>query len=144
MGFNTTKRAVAQGWSKRHMAHGLHRRFFAKAVGVRASLVVNPAGTNNGITYRAVHAGAAGNSLRIRHVVSGANTPLSVSIAGNDVTVNVATNGSSAATSTARQVVDAVNGSKAITALMAAEVSEGDGTGVVAAQAFTNLAGGVG
>ena len=130
------------GWNKRHDALGLGRRQFLRAQGARASLSVNPAGVNNGILYTALYHGTAGNSLRVRHVVAGASTPLSVSVSGNDITVNVATNGSSVAISTAAQVVAAVNAHTDARKLVFAQTNEGDGSGVVAAQAFTNLAGG--
>ena len=140
----TRQRASARGWNKRHRALGLANRVFLRAVPARASLVVNPAGVNNGITWRAVYHGAAGNSIRVAHIVSGANTPLSVSVSGNDVTINVATSGASAATSTARQIIDAVAAHRAASQKIHGEATEGDGTGVVAAQAMTSLTGGSG
>ena len=136
---------IARGWNKRHRFLGLSRRKFLRAAPVRASLVVNPAGTNNGLTYRGYPgSGAAGHSFRVAHVVSGTNTPLSVTVSGNDVTVNVATNGAGAATSTANQVRDAVAAHPYASRMVYAEATEGDGTGVVAAQALTNLSGGSG
>lgn len=120
-------------------------RQFTRPAGVRASLTTALAGTNNDFTFVANYAGTAGNSLRVRIVVAGASTPLSVSISGNDVTINSATNGSSVATSTARQVIDAVNADKQITKLLTVSAAAGnDGTGVIAALAFTNLTGGAG
>jgi hypothetical protein len=108
-----------------------------------ATLTTALAGTNNDLLYRAARTGAQGNDTRIRYVVSGASTPLSVSVSGNDITVNVATNGSSAATSTGAQVRDAVNGHATAGTMVRAENAPGnDGTGVVTALAFTNLAGG--
>lgn len=110
----------------------------------RGALTTALAGTNNDLTFTSTVADSAGNSVRVRYVVAGVSTPLSVSVAGNDITVNVATNGASAATSTAAQVRDAVNASAAASALVAAANAAGnDGTGVVAALAFTNLTGGV-
>jgi hypothetical protein len=73
--------------------------------------------------------------------VSGANTALSVSVAGNDVTVNVATTAGSAAKSTAEEVMKAVNASTAARALLSAETT-GSGTTAVGAAAMTNLSGG--
>lgn len=111
-----------------------------------ASLTTALAGTNNDLTFTA-KAGApsyaAGNSVRVRYVVAGASTPLTVSVSGSDITVNVATNGASAATSTGSQVRDAVNGSAPAAALVtAANATGNDGTGVVTALAFTSLTGG--
>lgn len=116
-----------------------------KAWGIATKAEVTPtqAGSNNDIRYSARDRGTGGNSIRIRHVVSGASTPLSVSVSGSDVTVNVATDGSSAATSTADQVIAAITASAAASALLSAERAAGNnGTGVVAAFAYTNLTGG--
>jgi len=87
---------------------------------------------------------SASNNIRIRYVVAGASTPLTVSVSSNDITVNVATNGSSAATSTAAQVAAAVLASTPAMALLGSvdNAPGNDGTGVVAALGFTNLAGG--
>lgn len=101
------------------------------------------AGTNNDIKITAKDRGTGGNSVRVAFVVAGASTPLSVSVSGNDITVNVATNGSSAATSTASQVVAALNAHAGASALIIAALAAGnDGTGVVAAQTITALSGG--
>jgi hypothetical protein len=111
----------------------------------RASLTTSMAGANNDIVYRASvdKRGTVGNAIRVAHVVAGVSTPLSVAVSGNDVTVNVATNGSSAATSTAAQVIAAIVASAPASALITAENAAGnDGTGVVAAFALTNLTGG--
>lgn len=108
-----------------------------------ASLTTALAGTNNDLKYTAKTAGVGGNSIRVRYVVAGASTPLTVSVSTNDITVNVATNGSSVATSTAAQVKTAVDASGPAAALVSvANANTDDGTGVVAALAFTNLAGG--
>lgn len=100
-------------------------------------------GSNNDLVFTALHAGPGGNSIRIRYVVAGNNTPLTVVVEGLDITVNVATNGAGAATSTATQVKTALDANpdvkKLITTALAAS---NDGTGVVAAFSFTNLAAG--
>jgi hypothetical protein len=142
MGYDPRRRLTALGYNARHRALGFGRRRFLRPAAVRGTLNVNPAGSDNGITYTAVYHGTAGNSVRVRHVVSGASTPLSVAVSGNDITVNVATNGSSVATSTANQVVAAVNAHAAASQLVYATATEGTGAGVVAAQAYTNLTGG--
>jgi hypothetical protein len=108
-----------------------------------ASLTTALAGTNNDLTYRAVKYGPNGNNIRVRYVVSGASTPLSVDVDGNDITVNVETDGSSAAVSTAEEVAAAVNADTDAGRLVRAENADGnDGTGVVAALAYTALSGG--
>lgn len=108
-----------------------------------ATLTTALTGTNNDITYTSVARGTGANSIRIRYVVAGASTPLTVTVAGNDITVNVATNGASAATSTGNDVRTAVNANATAAALVSAANATGnDGTGVVTALAYTNLAGG--
>jgi hypothetical protein len=134
-------RAFARGYSRYHIARGVtSRRVWIRPERKRATLATAMTGTNNDILYSAWYYGAPGNSLRVAHVVAGANTALSVTKAGNDITVNVATNGASAATSTANQVVAAFNA--AMTNVAFAQTNEGDGTGAVAAFALTNLTGG--
>lgn len=108
-----------------------------------ASLTTALAGTNNDLVYTAKTKGTTGNSIRVRYVVSGVSTPLSVSVASNDITVNVATDGASAPTSTAAQVSAAVTAHGAASALVTvADATGNNGTGVVAALAFTSLTGG--
>ncbi len=112
-------------------------------VAKQATLVTALAGTHNDLKYTAKVAGTVGNATRITYVVAGVSTALTVAVAGNDITVNVATNAGSAAISTAAQVLAAVQASVAATAKVSVELATGnDGTGVVTALALTNLAGG--
>jgi hypothetical protein len=113
--------------------------------GTFATLTTALTGTNNDLTYTARAGGTAGNSVTIAYVVAGLNTALSVTVAGSAITVNLATDGAGAATSTANQVRTAVLASAAaMTLLGAVTVAEGDGTGVVTALAATALTGGSG
>ena len=108
-----------------------------------ATLTTALTGTNNDLTYTAVANDTTGNSITVAYVVAGASTPLTVAVVGNAITVNVATNGSSAATSTALQVRDAVRASAAARALVNVDLKTGeDGTGVVTALTATALSGG--
>lgn len=108
-----------------------------------AALTTALSGSNNDLTYAAKSRGSASNSVRVRYVVAGNSTALSVSVSSNDITVNVATDSGGAATSTAAQVRDAVNASAPASALVTASNATGnDGTGVVAALSFTALSGG--
>jgi hypothetical protein len=69
-----------------------------------------------------------------------ANSPLSVSMIGNDLVVNLATDATGALSSTAAQVVDAINASSAATAKLVALTYRGNaGAGVVEARAKVNL-----
>ena len=100
-------------------------------------------GTNNDLLISAYYYGAEGNSIRVRVVVAGASTPQSVAVSGNDITFNSATNGSSVATSTGSQMMAALNADPVAGKMQFSQLAAGnDGTGVVAAFAFTNLTGG--
>jgi hypothetical protein len=103
---------------------------------------VNILAGNAGITYTAVTAGTGGNAITVRYVVSGNNTALSVAVVSSAITVNLATDGGGAATSTATLVKAAVDASGPASALVATALI-GDGTGVVSAVTATNLAGGL-
>lgn len=131
--YASTKRSIPGSWGA----------FGGKA---SAALTTALAGTHNDLTYTA-KAGlsryATGNTVSVRYVVAGASTALSVSVAGSAITVNVATTSGSVASSTAAQVKAAVDAHAAASALVAVDLAAGnDGTGVVAALAVTNLAGG--
>jgi hypothetical protein len=107
----------------------------------KASLTTSLAGTNNDLVFTARTGGPGGNSIRVQYVVAGNNTPLSVDILGYDIIVNVATDGGGAATSTAAQVMSAVQ--RSASHLVTVELAtSNDGTGIVTALAITNLAGG--
>lgn len=112
--------------------------------GTAASLTTACAGANNDITYTAVTPGTGGNAVTIAYVVAGNNTVLSVAVVSSAITVNVATSGGGAATSTAAQVLAAVQASAPATALVSAALAAAnDGTGVVAAFGAANLTGGL-
>lgn len=65
-------------------------------------------------------------------------------VAGRDITVNSATNGSAAATSTSAQVKAAIEASAAASALVTvAHATGNDGTGTVAAVSYANFTGGL-
>jgi hypothetical protein len=136
-------RARARGFSARHIALGIAGRPRLRPAGVRATLTTALAGTNNDALISALYHGSAGNSIRFRIVVSGVSTPASVAVSGNDITFNSATSGASAATSTLDQMIAAVNGNAAAAKLVFLQrAPANDGTGVVAALAYTNLTGG--
>lgn len=135
------RRLRARGLNSR-LARIWGGRYFA-GIGNRATLTV---GTGNARqTFFARTPGTSGNAISVRYVVAGNNTPLSVSVAGSAITVNVATNGAGAATSTAADVRNALNFDKVAGPLIWTEpVQPGsDGTGIVAAFGPTNLAGAV-
>ncbi len=111
---------------------------------------------NNGITWVANPgmSGAAQNAVTVAYVASGASTPLSVSVVGSAITVNLQTDGSGAPISTAAQVIAAAVASVPVQALaraypLSAPASGGGaqppvtsaGTGTVDAMAAKRLAG---
>lgn len=135
--------AIRRGWNARHRFLGLSNRVFLRAAGVRASLTTALAGTNNDVIVSALYHGTEGNSIRFRIVVAGVSTAASVVVSAKDITFNSATNGSSAATSTAAAMIAAVNANADAAKLVFLQNAAGnDGTGVIAALAFTSLTGG--
>lgn len=113
-------------------------------IGNRATLTTSLAGSNNDITLIAKTPGTDGNSITFRIVVSGNNTALSTSVSGSAITVNSATNGSGTATSTANEVIDALNANASVQSLVWAQRPDtDDGTGAVVAVSATNLSGAV-
>lgn len=121
---------------------GKYAAFPIDGAGIAAFTTTCP-NANSNVVYTAVGGGAIGNSITIRYVVAGTNTALTVSVTGRDITVNVATNGGGAATSTATLVMAAVNAhAVAQTLVGAVSAPSNDGSGVVAAFAAQNLIGG--
>lgn len=91
-------------------------------------------GSNNALAWTLKRPFAGTLATAVRLVVAGANTPLSVVMNATHLQINVATNGSSAATSTAAQVLAAVqNSAAASTYFDVAHASTSTGAGVVAA-----------
>jgi hypothetical protein len=122
------------------------RTMLRKATGANATAASLTIGAGNaGVTYTAaLWRGVGGNSARVAHITAGANTPLTVTRSGRDITVNLATNGSSVATSTAAQVAAAVNATAAVSDAGIVASLPGTGASVAVAQAMTNLTGGAG
>lgn len=118
----------------------------AKYGGTAATLSTNLTGANNDLTFTARQGGQLANATTIRYVdPAGNNAALSVSVSTQAITVNLATDGGGAITSTAATIRDAINGSSAASALVfAANKAANDGTGVVTAMAATALSGGAG
>jgi len=109
----------------------------------RASLTTALTGTNNDLIFRARRAGVAGNSITVAYVVAGLSTPLSIAVTDQDIIVNVETNGSGDAISTAAEIQAALAADPGASSLLYAVLASGDdGTGVVIALAETPLAGG--
>jgi predicted secreted protein len=83
--------------------------------------------------------GTLGNTMSCQIVVSGNNTPLSVSVSGSganaSLTINSATNGSAVATSTINDIIALCSTTAAVDALFDFTTGAGNGTGVLAAAA---------
>lgn len=121
------------------------------AATARATLNVNPAGDENGLTFTAVAYGEIGNSVSIRYLDPAANdAALSVTVSGYAITVNLATGVAGAITSTAALIKAAIEAKAEAVALATVAIMTGDtgavddGSGIVTAMAVANLAGGTG
>lgn len=116
----------------------------ATADPVASTLETNLTGTNNDIKLTAQTAGVDGDNITLTIVdPAGNDAVLEVTVDGTDITVNCATDGSSAITSTAAQVMAAINDNEDAFALVVASLKTGnDGTGVVTALSETPLASG--
>lgn len=111
-----------------------------EGAGVKASKTI---GTSNAqVLYTAKKAGTAGNSINVGHVNGGNNQSLSVAVVGTTITVNLATDGSAAVTSTASDVIDAVNSNAQAAALVLATNGAGNGSSVAVAAASGALSSG--
>jgi hypothetical protein len=102
------------------------------------------AGGNNDITVTAKKPGVAGNKIKIQFKdPTGNSKPLEVTAVNDVIVVSLATSGAGAITSTAADVIAAINSALVSKDLVvAALVADNDGTGVVTAVAATALAGG--
>ena len=114
-------------------------------VGIGDSAATGVVGSNNALTWTALEpttSAASGITVTIVDPAT-ASAALAVSVSGTDISVSLATDGTSDEISTAAQVLAAVNAHPAASALVVASHTTGsDGTGVVAAVAETALTGG--
>jgi hypothetical protein len=112
--------------------------FLERPAATLLTLTTALGGANRDLTFTSKTPGVVPT---IQYAVNGINTPLSVGVVGVAITVNVATNGAGAATTTAAQVAAAILASAAASALVtAANATGNDGTGIVVALAVTPLA----
>lgn len=111
---------------------------------VAAGLSTAMVGKDNDITFTAVAPGVTGNALKVQLLdPSGNDKALAVDIIGDTVVVSLATDAGGAITSTAADVIAAVNAHLVVKTLIKAAVAAGnDGSGVVTALVATALAGG--
>lgn len=118
---------------------------------VRAALAVNPAGDDNSLTFTARAYGAEGDRITIEYVDPAANdAELAVSVSGNTVVVSLATGVAGAITSTAAEVLAAIEASIPATRLVSVALDAADsggaddGSGIVTAMTAAPLADGAG
>lgn len=108
---------------------------YAAAEGAFATRIIQD------LTYTSLVDGTYGNSITIAYINPGTmSAPLSVSVSGTAITVSLATSLLGAPTSTASDILGAINGSDA--SELVSVVVSGTGSNVQAAAAATPLAGG--
>lgn len=111
--------------------------------GVKAALTSDMTNANADVTLTAVNYGADGNRISVTYVDPGAvSQALKVLVNGENIIVNLATNGAGAITSICNAVVAAINAHEDAKLLVVA-TAEGTGLGVVNDLVLANLAGGV-
>ena len=108
---------------------------------VKASATTSLTGTNNDMTYTSKLVGVLGNTVSVRYVdPSGIDKTLSVSVSVNAITVNLATDGLGAITSTAALIKAAIQASSTANALVTTTYPTGnDGSGIVTAMSAVTL-----
>jgi hypothetical protein len=100
---------------------------------------------NNFLKWTAVNPGTQGNNIIIDIVVSGNSTAFSISIEGNKITVNSATDGSGTATTTAAQLITSIAAdSSASKMVTASNNGSSDGSGVLADETLSLTGGELG
>jgi hypothetical protein len=125
-----------------HKTNGYQRKAQATMAGTSGSGSTPPTSQQSGavvLTSRAWgHEG--GNDITAEFVNPGPDAPLSVEVVGDDITVKLATNGAGVPTSTAAQVVGAINAHAAASELVVALTFRGNaGAGIVQPRARVNL-----
>ncbi|MBW2672312.1 MAG: hypothetical protein JRD89_02700 [Deltaproteobacteria bacterium] len=110
-----------------------------------ATLITGDEGSNNAILWTARCPGSAGNDISVELVdPNGNDQSLAVTVTGNKISVSLATDSGGAITSTAANIIAAIEGDAGANALVTvANAGESDGTGVVSPVAETALSGGV-
>lgn len=124
--------------------NGLWRVYTPAESAVAATLDLGDISPNEAIRITADAAGAAGNDIRVGIVDPGATSgAISVNVIGNKIEVTLAATGGSP-TSDVDEVVGAINGDTAASALVTASVHPDatDGSGVMEAHDIQNLDGG--
>jgi len=109
-----------------------------------ASTLVTAQGEDKDLKYTAKIPGKDGNKITVEYVVDGEETPLSVSLSGTAITVNVKTTDAGVADSTANEIKAKLEDDEDIAALIKIELAEGSsGEGKPGEMEATPLADGV-
>ncbi|MCT8467009.1 phage tail sheath protein [Chromohalobacter canadensis] len=113
------------------------------AAAVAASLTVDFAAAGSGVQFTAAQPGSNGNNIRVRYRDPGEpEAALTVTVNNeHDISIRLATDIDGAVTTTAEDIVTAVNDHTEASALVTAAAT-GTGTGLVATQSYTGLSGG--
>jgi len=113
-----------------------------------ATVVIDPTGTNNSLTYTAVESGLAGNGIRIRYVDPGENDAvLSVDVDEDErlITVSLGTDGSGVITTTGDLLKTEWDATpEAVALATVADTAANDGSGLVTAMSVVETSGGGG
>lgn len=110
----------------------------------QATLTTGTVATNNALVLTAVLLGAAGNGITVTYKDPRSNSaPLSIAVSGKDIVVSLATSAAGALTSTAAQILAAINANAdANDLVLATNAGASTGAGTVAAMSRAALAGG--
>ena len=108
---------------------------------IQASALAPATLIDQDIEYDAVVAGSAGNNITIRYIDPGVNGALSISVTGTAITATLARAGG-VLTTTANDLVSAIQGNAPASALVNISIASGDGTNVLTALPTTHLAAG--
>lgn len=108
-----------------------------------AELQIGTAPGGNGIVFTAVEPGTAGNNIRIRYQAgTGESSAEEVTVDGNDITVTLATDAEEAPSSTAQDIVTAINDGPETSALVTAALAGDTGDTILKTRDWRQLAGG--
>lgn len=118
-----------------------HLRIDDTSPGVRASVTL---GTGDGaLRLQAKRDGTYGNSLKAEIVVDGTDSPLSLSVANNKLTIGSATDSAGDPSSTPNDIIAKIYNTPLVSSVFDADSGAGAGTGIVGAVTETTLSGGV-
>lgn len=104
----------------------------------KATRLIAGTGANGGVYYRSV--GNGRTDIEVTHILAGPSQALAVVVSGTRIRVTLATDGSSAITSTAAQVAAAIAANATAAALVTA-LATGNGSGVAGASEVVALQG---